>query len=291
MSREVTVALVCALAAGAGIATDRGGGADSRAVAPERAGAAVDAFAGGSAGDRGRSARDGGGARPRQPAPRPRRARSPSPRPGRAAGPGPAAGTREVARVRRGATVSLRDRPGGRTLEVLDDRTPFGSRATFAVVRREGRWLGVLSNVLRNGDVGWIRDDPAALAIDRHRVRIVVDRSERRLDLIRGGRRAMSAAVGVGRSGSETPLGTFAVTDRLANGRWSGSYGCCIIALTGRQTRLPAGWRGGDRLAIHGTDGRAAAASSSAGCVAVDAAPLRRLMRSVPLGTLVTIRP
>jgi hypothetical protein len=173
---------------------------------------------------------------------------------------------------------------------VLDDTTPFGSRATFAVVAREGEWLGVYSNVLRNGDVGWIRYSRAGLAIQRHRVRIVVDRSERRLDLIRRGRRAMSVSVGVGRPGSETPLGTFAVTDRLGNGRWSRSYGCCVIALTGRQTRLPSGWRGGDRLAIHGTDGRAAAATSSAGCVAVDAAPLRRLMRSVPLGTLVTIR-
>jgi hypothetical protein len=197
----------------------------------------------------------------------------------------------DVAHVRRGATVRLRDRPGGGTLEVLDDVTPFGSRATFAVVERDGPWLGVLSNVLRNGDVGWIRYDREALAIDRHRVRIAVDRSERRLDLIRAGRRAMSVTVGVGRSGSETPLGTYAVTDRLGNGRWSSSYGCCIIALTGRQTRLPSGWRGGDRLAIHGTDGRSAAGTSSAGCVAVDAGPLRRLMRTVPLGTLVTIRP
>lgn len=195
-----------------------------------------------------------------------------------------------VARVRRGKTVALRDAPDGRTLEVLDDRTPFGSRATFAVVRREGEWLGVLSNVLRNGDVGWIRADPGALVLERHRFRIVVDRSERRLTLLRRGRVALTATVGVGRTGSETPLGTFAVTDRLANTRWSGAYGCCVVALSGRQTKLPPGWRGGDRLAIHGAGGRGAAAAASAGCVAMDDAPLRRLIRTVPLGTLVTVR-
>ncbi|HEX8648000.1 MAG TPA: L,D-transpeptidase [Thermoleophilaceae bacterium] len=270
----MTVALVCALAAGAGIAMDRGD-EDSRAVAPAPPEAQAGAFAGG---PDPRGAGDGGADRP-DAAPRASGERGRAPR-----------GTTEAAHVRRGATVRLRDRPGGRTLEVLDDRTPFGSRATFAVVRREGGWLGVLSNVLGNGDVGWIRDDPAALAVERHSVRIVVDRSDRRLHLLRRGRRALSVPVGIGRPGSETPLGEFAVTDRLGNGRWSSSYGCCIIALTGRQTRLPAGWQGGDRLAIHGTDGRAAAATSSAGCVAVDGVPLRRLMRSVPLGTRVTIR-
>ena len=196
-----------------------------------------------------------------------------------------------VAHVRRGRKIRLFDGPGGRPLTEVDSSTPFGSRRSFAVVRREGGWLGVLSSVLDNGVVGWIRNDSAALRIERHSVRLVVDRSERRLDLLRGRRRVMSVPVGVGRPGSETPLGRFAVTDRLTNGRFSRSYGCCILALSGRQTRLPAGWRGGDRLALHGTDRRRATDTRTAGCIAVDEAPVRRLMRSVPLGTLVTIRP
>jgi hypothetical protein len=81
------------------------------------------------------------------------------------------------------------------------------------------------------------------------------------------------------------------VTDKLPGARYPGAYGCCILALSGRQARLPAGWRGGDRLAIHGTDGRSAASVGSAGCVVVDAEPLQRLMRTVPLGTIVTVRP
>ena len=200
------------------------------------------------------------------------------------------AGGSAVVTVRPGHAVRLRERPGGRVLIALGDRTPFGSPSVLTVVRREGGWLGVLSDALQNGRIGWIRDDRHALAHARRRVRVVVDRSERRMVLLRDGREVLSAAVGVGRLGSETPLGRFAVTDKLDGGRYASSYGCCILALTGRQPNLPPGWTGGDRLAIHGTNGATAARVRSAGCVTMDEAPLRRLMESVPLGTLVTIR-
>ena len=43
------------------------------------------------------------------------------------------------------------------------------------------------------------------------------------------------------------------------------AYGCCILALSGHQDNLPAGWPGGDRLAIHGGSGIGSA--DSAGCL------------------------
>jgi hypothetical protein len=193
--------------------------------------------------------------------------------------------------IRRGRSVHLHRRPGAPPLYVLRDRTPFGSRAVLPVVRRRGAWLAVLTSALPAGRVGWIRDDPRRLAHGRSPVRVIVDRSERRLTVVRHGREIVSANVGVGSSGSETPTGHMAVTDKLPGARYTSTYGCCILALSGRQTRLPAGWRGGDRLAIHGTDGRSAASVSSAGCVTVDAAALWRVMGIVPLGTVVTIRP
>jgi lipoprotein-anchoring transpeptidase ErfK/SrfK len=53
----------------------------------------------------------------------------------------------------------------------------------------------------------------------------------------------------------------------------------------------PAGWQGGDRLAIHGTnDPSSIGVPSSAGCLHADADDLRYLMRRVPLGTPVFIR-
>jgi lipoprotein-anchoring transpeptidase ErfK/SrfK len=122
-------------------------------------------------------------------------------------------------------------------------------------------------------------------------MRIELDRSERRLDLLSDGRRVMSAAVALGRPGSETPLGRFAVTDKLSGSRYGGSYGCCILALSGRQPLLPAGWRGGDRLAIHGTDSPGTiGTATSAGCLRGADSDLHVLMDKVPLGTPVIIR-
>ena len=198
-----------------------------------------------------------------------------------------------VVRLRPGRSVMLHARPGGRRLIAVGDRTPFGSDTVLPVVGRRAGWLGELSSaVAPNGAVAWIRDDPRALAARHTGLRVVVDRSDRRLTVLRHGRVTATTTVGVGRPGSQTPTGRFAVTDKLPGSRFtSSSYGCCILALTGRQPSLPAGWRGGDRLAIHGTDGRSATSDRSAGCVTVDAAPLRRLMDSVPLGTVVTVRP
>lgn len=273
MNREVTaVAAVCALvfvATGAGLATDRdaGGGAPparAGAVAQERHGAKP--FVG--TGQPGVS-----------PATRAARLMAARARAHTSGG--------EVVSLRPGARVQLHWRPGGRALTTLGERTPFGSQAVLPVVRRKPGWLAVVTSAFVDAQVGWIRDDPAKLVPGRTRVSIEVDRSDRRLDLLRGGRRVMSAAVELGRPGSETPTGRFAVTDKLSGARYGGSYGCCILALSGRQPRLPAGWRGGDRLAIHGLNGR----GGTAGCVAVPRVPLERLMRSVPLGALVTVRP
>ena len=183
-------------------------------------------------------------------------------------------------------TTAVHARAGGRRIGRIGPRTAFGSRSTVAVVRRRPGWVGILWSALPNGEVGWIRDD-RAVEHGHTAFRVLVDRSARRLRLVRAGRTVLATTVEVGRPGSETPLGTFAVTDKLDGHRFSASYGCCILALSGRQPNLPPGWRGGDRLAIHGTGGK----SGSAGCVAVGAASLRRLMDTVPAGTLVTIRP
>jgi hypothetical protein len=270
VSTEVTTAVVCALAMGAlaaGFAKEREPGSADPARAAASAEGAVFAGAAGPAG--------------RVPRVAPRTVMSSRVH----------AGGGAVMAVRRGASVSLSRRPGGAPVAVLGDRTAFGSPTVLAVVRRKPGWMGVLTSLFPNGALAWVSDQSPGLEPRRNRIRILVDRSDQRLDLLRGGTRVMSVEVGVGRPGSETPAGHFAVTDKLSGRRFSGSYGCCILALSGRQSRLPRGWAGGDRLAIHGTDGRSAPSVGSVGCVALDRAPLERLMRSVPIGTVVTIQP
>jgi hypothetical protein len=204
--------------------------------------------------------------------------------------PAPEAPAFEVLFVRPGGTVAVRSKPRGRMLARLDAVTEFGSPQTLAVVARRGRWARVITSVLSNGRSGWVRVD-SRVEVKTTRVRLVLNLSARRLVLKRGHQVLRRMTVGVGRSSSPTPTGRFAVTDKLPGARYGSYYGCCIVALSAHQPHLPSGWRGGDRIAIHGTNAPGSiGAASSAGCPHAGEADMRALMRRVPLGAPVFIR-
>jgi hypothetical protein len=180
----------------------------------------------------------------------------------------------------------LRAAPGGRRLSTLRQVTEFGSPTVLAVVERRPGWLSVLT--ARHTRPGWIPEDAARLGATDYSAR--VDRTARRLELLRGRKVVRRLPVAVGLPGYPTPVGRFAVTDELDMPA-GGPYGCCAIALTGRQTHLPAGWTGGDRIAIHGTPatesiGRAA----SLGCLRAHDKDVKALIRALPLGAPVFVR-
>jgi L,D-transpeptidase catalytic domain len=183
----------------------------------------------------------------------------------------------------------LRAAPGGAVVARLGRRTEFGSRRVLAVTRRRGGWLRVTASELRNGEHGWIRARAARLGATD--VAIYVDRSRRELTVRRGRRVLRRLPVAVGRPDTPTPLGRFAVTDRLRSSSADSPYGCCAVALSGHQTKLLPGWPGGDRLAVHGTpQPETIGHPVSLGCMRAAAADLRMLMRTVPLGAPVFVR-
>jgi hypothetical protein len=188
-------------------------------------------------------------------------------------------------------TVPLRARPNGRVALRAGARTEFGGRRVMSIAAQRGPWLGVVTPELPNGRLAWVHEDNRGLGFRRHGYSLHADLSARRLVLRRGGRRVKRITVAIGRPGSETPTGRFAVTDKLDGTRFGSYYGCCILALNGEQPNLPAGWQGGNRLAIHGTNSPGTiGAAASAGCLRAGDADLRILMRRVPLGTPVFIR-
>jgi hypothetical protein len=182
----------------------------------------------------------------------------------------------------------LRSRPGGRPVVQVPLETAFGSRQIVAVVGRRRGWLAVLHPAMPNGRAGWI---PAGAArLHARPISIDVDLSRRTAHVRIRGRAVDRFRVGVGRPGSPTPTGRFAVTDRLVPGPGL-PYGCCILALTARQQRLPAGWTGGDRIAFHGVaDESRVGRATSAGCLHVRERDLRVLIRRVRAGARVTVR-
>ena len=184
--------------------------------------------------------------------------------------------------------VALLARPGGRIVASLSARTSFGSPQALAVVRsRRGRWLAVSTPELGNGHLAWLDARAGGLRFARTRLELDVDLSQRLAVLRRDGRIVLRTSVGVGRPGSPTPTGRFSVTDKLDGAAYSAYYGCCILALSATQPSLPAGWSGGNRIAIHGGPTGGAV---SAGCIHAGDADLRTLMRLVPLGTPVLVR-
>jgi lipoprotein-anchoring transpeptidase ErfK/SrfK len=198
---------------------------------------------------------------------------------------------RQRAVRRMGAVILRRTRlrrsPGGAVVTTVGRRTNFRSRQVLAVVARRGRWLGVLHPSLGRGrKAGWI---PAGAArVLARRYEIVIDRSALRGTLYRNGRLVQHFRVGVGRPGNATPVGRYAITDRLTAGAGS-PYGCCILALTGSQPSLPQGWTGGDRIALHGGPARRVGIRTTSGCVTIGEKPLKRLFSRVTAGTRVTV--
>jgi hypothetical protein len=198
-----------------------------------------------------------------------------------------------IVQVRPGHALALHSRPFGPVLARVGSTTQFGSPQSFSVVgMHRDRWLAVTEAGVGNNRVVWVDAHAGGLHYQRTRLELDVDLSARTLNVTRDGAVLRRLSVGVGRAGSPTPTGRFAVTDKLRGSAYSAAYGCCILALSAIQPNLPAGWSGGNRIAIHGTlaagdFGRAV----SAGCVHARKADLRYLMRAVPLGTPVVIRP
>lgn len=136
---------------------------------------------------------------------------------------------------------------------------------------------------------GWIRI--AGLELGRSAISVRADLSRHMISVMRLDKEIMRLPAATGASDSPTPVGRFFVTDRVAIPS-GGSFGTYAFGLSGIQPNLPAGWSGGDQLAIHGTsDPSSIGTSASAGCLRVSERALDRLKPLLALGTPVVITP
>jgi hypothetical protein len=196
----------------------------------------------------------------------------------------------EIAQVENKAKIEVHGAPDGPIVTKIGDETEFGSPRVLYVGKRSGDWIGAPLPELPNGELGWIRADPAQLEFRRTSYSLRADLSRREVDLRYGNVLVSRIPVTVGASGTETPPGTFSVTDGLAGADLGPWYGCCVLALSGRQPNLPAGWLGGNRIAIHGSPGVIGGAASH-GCLRASDRDMVTLFALVPLGAPVFVRP
>jgi hypothetical protein len=185
--------------------------------------------------------------------------------------------------------VTLYRRSEGRPLMKVPARTEWKSPRVFGVVRQEGEWLGVQASELPDGQLGWVRRHAARL--DCTTWSLHADLSKRKLFVRRDGHTVRELAVAIGRSENPTPKGRFSVTDKLRVTDPGSPYGCCVLALNGHQTNLPASWTGGDRLAVHATrDLASIGQAASIGCLRAAPRQVRWLIETIPLGAPVFVR-
>jgi lipoprotein-anchoring transpeptidase ErfK/SrfK len=153
---------------------------------------------------------------------------------------------------------------------------------------RNGRFGKVTLPYSGTRRTGWI--PLKGLRRSHTMVTVRADLSQHRITVRRGGRVLMGFPAATGAPWSPTPTGRFFVTDRVP---FSGGYlGTFAFGISDIQTRLPPGWRGGNQLAIHGTnDPGSIGRSASAGCLRVSERALSRLKPLLRLGTPVVIVP
>jgi lipoprotein-anchoring transpeptidase ErfK/SrfK len=134
---------------------------------------------------------------------------------------------------------------------------------------------------------GWI--PLAGLGREQTFLHVDVDLSEHRVRVYKHDDLLYSVSGATGSSASPTPPGAYVVTDRVPFPAGS-ALGTFAFGISGIQPHLPAGWSGGNQLAIHGTnDPSSIGTSASAGCVRVSEWALDRFKPLLRLGTPVII--
>ena len=150
------------------------------------------------------------------------------------------------------------------------------------------RWLRVQLPIRPNGAAAWARETDVRL-VPRYD-ELKVDLSKRVLEHYRDGELIDRFRVGIGRPEYPTALGTFYVWQKVNFDEWYGPYGIYALGLSGFSPVL-LDWPGGGRMAIHGTaDPSDRGREVSHGCVRIYNVGMK-LLRRIPLGTPVVIRP
>lgn len=181
-------------------------------------------------------------------------------------------------------------RPGATQVGVVPSGSKYfgiGIVAWIEEVSSDGRWGRVELPYTWPRRDGWIR--LSGLDRDATRVRVEVDLSLHQVTVRRFGKVLFRAPGATGAPSSPTPVGEYFVTDRVPFSAGS-ALGSFAFGISGIQPRLPAGWSGGNQLAIHGTNNPSSIGQSvSAGCVRVSEATLDRLRPLLGYGTPVII--
>ena len=154
------------------------------------------------------------------------------------------------------------------------------------------RWLRVALPRRPNQTTGWIPADVAITSVTRWRIEVSVE--DRSITVLHAGRVVRRSRVVVGKPGTPTPRGLFAVNEVVRQVPADGFLGPWALHLTAFSNVLKDYGGGPGRVAIHGRDGASlvdpVGTARSHGCVRVPDDVVRLLARHALAGTPVLIR-
>ena len=166
--------------------------------------------------------------------------------------------------------------------------TVFGVLGARVDASCQAAWYHVQLPLRPNGITGWVR--AAAVSERSIAMRIVVDLSERRVTLLRGGNPILVVPAAIGSAATPTPTGRYYINQKLVPSDPWGAFGPAAIGISAFSPVLKS-WAQGGPIAIHGTNEATLLGSAvSHGCIRVRNDDVLRLFKLAPTGTPVLIR-
>ncbi|MEL7210182.1 MAG: L,D-transpeptidase [Actinomycetota bacterium] len=200
----------------------------------------------------------------------------------------PAAPAIRIARTDGEVTVRSDPAPEAPVVAELGATTSFGSPRALLVTGDAPGYLQVQVPQRPNFLVGWVDESMVDVVAGSHWV--TVDLDARTLRVVEDGETVLETSVAVGAPDAPTPIGTYALVDRIQSTDPDGAYGPFALGL-GAYSDTYSEFAGGDgQIGIHGTDDPSSIGqATSHGCVRVPNDVVRDLAEILPLGTPVTI--
>lgn len=187
------------------------------------------------------------------------------------------------------ASVDVYESPGApEPAHSLKNPTFEGVLLIFGVLEEQGEWLRVMLPMRPNGSVGWIK--ASDVRIRKVPNRIVIDVSDKKLKVLRGGEQVSEFPIAVGTSKTPTPLTKAYVDISVPFKNTGGAYGAHMLSVAAYSEVLKNFGGGIGQIAIHGTNNRGSVGKeSSNGCIRLFNEDIVKLRDLAPTGTPVEI--
>jgi hypothetical protein len=139
-----------------------------------------------------------------------------------------------------------------------------------------------------NGRRGWIRAQDVRFLVNPYHVTVRLH--DRRLIVWRKGRVVLRTRIAIGRALTPTPAGKYYLTELLRQPNPRGAYGPWAFGTSAYSDVMQSFGGGPGQVGIHGTNRPGLIGTEvSHGCIRVRNAVIRRLARTLPIGTPVSI--